>query len=362
MKTLRVDLSERSYPIYIGSDLLQQQALLNPYIHHKQIMIVTNKIIAKHYLHTLKTTISPHTCNTVILPDGEKFKTLDTLNLIFTELLKKKFDRKSVLIALGGGVIGDITGFAAACYQRGIAFIQIPTTLLAQVDSSVGGKTAVNHTLGKNMIGAFHQPQCVIADTAVLATLPDRELSAGLAEIIKYGLIRDKSFFDWLQININKLIARDPEALSFAIERSCLNKAQIVALDEKESNIRALLNLGHTFGHAIETYMEYQGWLHGEAIATGIAIAAQVSLMRGWINQIDVKVIIQLLETAGLPTKPPHGMCADLFLELMQRDKKVTDGKIRLILLKQIGESVISDDTDPALLRHCLEIVTQNPS
>lgn len=358
MKIVNVDLGERSYPIYIGSGLLENRELFSTHIPGKHVLIITNPTVAGFYLQTVENSLSSYNYNTLLLPDGEKFKTLDTLNLIFTELLKKQYGRKSTLIALGGGVIGDITGFSAACYQRGISFIQIPTTLLAQVDSSVGGKTAVNHALGKNMIGAFHQPLCVIADTAVLSTLPERELSAGLAEIIKYGLITDKKFFHWLQKNISKLMARDPETLAYAIECSCLNKASIVETDEKESGLRALLNLGHTFGHAIETYLEYEGWLHGEAVAAGIAIAAQLSHLHGWISQIDVTNINQLLHAADLPTRPPKGMSADVFLELMQRDKKVIEGKLRLILLKQIGEAIICDDTDPALLRQCLETMT----
>lgn len=361
MKILSVKLAERSYPIYIGSGLLQQKELLLQHIPRKQLMIVTNTTVAQYYLHTLKALVENCKHDTLILPDGEEHKNLDTLNTIITALLEKQHDRHTTLVALGGGVIGDITGFAAACYQRGIRFIQIPTTLLAQVDSSVGGKTAVNHKLGKNMIGAFHQPECVISDTRVLTTLPDRELSAGLAEVIKYGLIRDKPFFSWLCENMQQLLDKNPAALSYAIERSCINKAEIVAQDERETNIRALLNLGHTFGHAIETHQEYRNWLHGEAIAAGIVIAAKLSQLRGWLKQSDINAITGLLKEARLPILPPAELSPDTFVELMQRDKKVADGKLRLILLKQIGTAVISDDTEKTLLLKCLEDVRDRP-
>jgi 3-dehydroquinate synthase len=280
----------------------------------------------------------------VILPDGEEFKNLTVLNQIFDKTLSSQLSRNVTMIALGGGVIGDMTGFAAACYQRGVPFIQIPTTLLSQVDSSVGGKTAVNHALGKNMIGAFYQPKCVIADTSTLNTLDDRQLSSGLAEVIKYGLINDAKFFVWLEQNMDALRARDQQALAEAIERSCQDKADIVAQDELEHGMRALLNLGHTFGHAIETGMGYGTVLHGEGVAIGMVMAAQLSFAMEWIAEKDVERIKQLLLAAGLPVSPPKELSSEQFMNLMSVDKKVQDGKIRLILLKAIGQAIISDD------------------
>ena len=267
MKTLTVNLGKRSYPIHIGDGLLSRKDLLLENVTGKQVMVVTNETIAPLFLDLLVKNLDGYTVETMIIPDGESYKSLETLNSIITRLLEKRFSRNCTLIALGGGVVGDITGFAAACYQRGVPFIQVPTTLLAQVDSSVGGKTAVNHPLGKNMIGAFHQPRAVIADTRVLESLSDREFCAGLAEVIKYGLIRDVVFFEWLDANIDLLLKRDPGALTHVIASSCHNKALVVSEDERESGLRALLNLGHTFGHAIETGLDYKGWLHGEAVA-----------------------------------------------------------------------------------------------
>lgn len=355
MKTLNVALGSRSYPIYIGTQLLGNASLLEPHISGKQVMVVSNETIAPLYLEqTLQGLKNFHT-ESVILPDGEQYKTLDTANLIFDALLQKRFNRTATLIALGGGVVGDITGFAAACYQRGIAFIQIPTTLLAQVDSSVGGKTGVNHPLGKNMIGAFHQPQCVIADTDTLNTLDDRQLSAGIAEVIKYGLIRDVEFMHWLEENITDLKSRKPAALAYAIERSCRNKAEVVAADEKESGQRALLNLGHTFGHAIETGCGYGTWLHGEAVAIGMYMAAELSARMQWIEPGDVERTKDLLEKAGLPTLPPAGMETQQFLDLMAVDKKVLAGKLRLVLLRGIGNAVVTDDFD----HDCLDLMLQ---
>ena len=355
MKTLTVNLKERSYPIYIGQGLLGQTHLLTPYIHGKQVMIVSNETVAPLYLEQALSALSDFQCESVILPDGEQYKTLDTVNLIFDALLTHRFDRQCTLIALGGGVVGDITGFAAACYQRGVNFIQIPTTLLAQVDSSVGGKTGVNHPLGKNMIGAFHQPQCVLIDTNTLNTLEDRELSAGLAEVIKYGLISDPGFFDWLESNMDSLLARDPEKLTYAIECSCQNKATVVAADEKESGQRALLNLGHTFGHAIEAGMGYGAWLHGEAVGTGMLMAADLSHRQGKLSQNQLARTQALITAAKLPTKTPPEMDSNRFLELMAVDKKVQSGVIRLVLLSGIGASYISDDYDPNLLRETLD-------
>jgi 3-dehydroquinate synthase len=355
MKSLSVALGKRSYPIYIGSGLLNQPGLYARHIKAKQVIVITNETIAPLYLDTVLKNLQGYRVETVILPDGEQFKTLDYVMRIFDKLLASKFSRNATLIALGGGVIGDMGGFAAACYQRGIAFLQIPTTLLAQVDSSVGGKTGVNHPLGKNMIGAFYQPQCVIADTDVLDTLDDRQLSAGLAEVIKYGLIRDTAFFEWLEDNIGALLSRDKQALSFVIEKSCINKAEIVAEDETETGVRATLNLGHTFGHALETGAGYGSYLHGEAVAIGTCLAADLSRRKGWLNDADVERIIALFIKAGLPVKPPEQIHADRFLELMAVDKKNIDGQIRLILLEKIGVATLPIDIDPKLLELTLK-------
>ncbi len=355
MKTLTVNLKERSYPIHIGQGLLGQDKLLASHIHGNQVLLVSNETVAPLYLEKTCSALGAYQCETVILPDGEKYKTLDTANLIFDALLKHRFDRQCTLIALGGGVVGDITGFAAACYQRGVNFIQIPTTLLAQVDSSVGGKTGVNHPMGKNMIGAFHQPQCVLIDINTLDTLDDQQLSAGLAEVIKYGLIQDEDFFGWLEGNINKLRQRDAEVLTYAIERSCQIKADIVAADERESGQRALLNLGHTFGHAIEAGMGYGSWLHGEAVGTGMLMAADLSHRQNNVSQSHLERTRALLEAAGLPVKTPPEMDAARFLELMAVDKKVQAGIIRLVLLNHIGSSYVSDDYEPKLLRDTLD-------
>ena len=346
MQELKVDLGERSYPIFIGSGLLGNPDLITPYIHGQQVLIVSNETVAPLYLEQVKAACSGYQCGEVILPDGESFKTLDSVNLIFDALLKQRQNRTTTLIALGGGVVGDITGFAAACYQRGVNFIQIPTTLLSQVDSSVGGKTGVNHALGKNMIGAFHQPQCVIADTATLNTLPERELRAGFAEVIKYGLICDAEFFDWLEQNYSAVLSCDLEALSYVIQRSCQNKADVVAEDERESGIRAILNLGHTFGHAIETAQGYGNWLHGEAVAAGMVMATDLSARLGWLSTADARRTRRLIEASGLPALPPQDMTAQQFMDLMSVDKKVLDGALRLVLLTAMGEAVISSDFD----------------
>ena len=285
--------------------------------------------------------------DTVVLPDGEKFKDWQTLNSIFDGLLEHRHTRKTTLVALGGGVVGDMAGFAAACYQRGVPFIQIPTTLLSQVDSSVGGKTGINHPLGKNMVGAFHQPQAVLIDTASLQTLPAREVSAGLAEVIKYGLIRDQGFLGWLEEHMDALVSLDPEALAEAIFRSCACKAEIVALDEREGGLRAILNLGHTFGHAIETYAGYGNWLHGEAVGTGMLMAAELSALEGMISRDDCDRINRLILRAGLPDKPPVAMTADDFMGLMAVDKKNVDGLLRLVLLRSVGDAVVTAEASP---------------
>ncbi|WP_417542514.1 3-dehydroquinate synthase [Methylophaga thalassica] len=361
MKTLQVELAERSYPIYIGTDLLSQKELLTKHIKRQEVLIVTNETIAPLYLDKVSALLTEFKCDSVVLPDGESYKTLEVMNHIFDKLLSEQFSRQVTLIALGGGVIGDMTGFAAACYQRGVPFIQIPTTLLSQVDSSVGGKTAVNHALGKNMIGAFYQPQCVVADTNTLNTLDDRQLASGLAEVIKYGLINDLDFFEWLEKNISALKQRDSQALAYAIERSCQDKADIVAKDETEQDVRALLNLGHTFGHAIETGMGYGNWLHGEAIATGMLMAADLSARQGWMSADEVSRIADLFLAAGLPVQSPQEMSAEKFLSLMSVDKKVQDGVIRLVLLKGIGKAIISDDYDVEKLQETLVAFQEKP-
>jgi 3-dehydroquinate synthase len=350
MNTLFVDLGDRSYPIKIGRRLFTTPTLLTEHIHGRQVMIVSNTTVAPLYLAAVTGMLSDFNVNSVIIPDGEEYKTLDTLNTIFTALLENRFNRGCTLIALGGGVVGDITGFAAASYQRGVAFVQIPTTLLAQVDSSVGGKTGVNHPLGKNMIGAFHQPNCVLIDTDTLDTLDDRQLAAGLAEVIKYGLIKDSGFFAWLEKNMTAIKAHDKRALAYAIERSCTLKAEIVAADERESGQRALLNLGHTFGHAIETGTGYGNWLHGEAVAAGMLMAADLSARHGWLTADAVQRTEELLHKAGLPTSPPPEMDADAFMDLMAVDKKVVDGGLRLVLLKEIGNALITGDFRQDLL------------
>ena len=350
MNTLQVQLGDRSYPIYMEAGNLGKAELLTRHIKSKQVLIITNETIAPLYLMQITAHLQQYKLEVVVLPDGEQYKTLTTIETIFAALLSKQFSRNATIIALGGGVIGDISGFAAACYQRGIPFIQIPTTLLAQVDSSVGGKTGVNHALGKNMIGAFYQPQCVIIDVNVLQTLDDRQLSAGLAEVIKYGLIRDATFFAWMEDNIEKLLARDQTALTYIIEQSCRNKAEIVASDEKESGIRAILNLGHTFGHAIETGMGYGSYLHGEAVAIGTCQAADLSRRMGWLNDTDVNRIVALFNKAGLPTEPPPELSAEEFINLMAVDKKNVDGDIRLILLKKIGEASLPLSVERTLL------------
>lgn len=355
MRVLNVDLGTRSYPIYIGEELLTKNELLARHIDSKQIVIVSNETVAPLYLDKLIQSLEPIKPLSIILADGEEFKTLSTTESIFDQLLQNRVARDSIIIALGGGVVGDITGFAAACYQRGVDFIQIPTTLLSQVDSSVGGKTGVNHTLGKNMIGAFYQPRCVLADISTLKTLPQRELSAGIAEVIKYGLIADKDFFYWLKQNMDLLLTLDTEAVTYAVEMSCKCKADIVASDELEqSGCRALLNLGHTFGHAIETGMGYGTWLHGEAVGCGMVLAAQFSKQLGWIDQADVDEITQVIKSAKLPTQLPKELSAEKMLEFMSVDKKVKNGTLYLVLLKSIGDAVLTCDYEIKLLRDML--------
>lgn len=344
MKTLKVDLGDRSYPIFIGQGLLTK-GLLAPYIKGQQVLIVTNETVAPLYLEKLTASLPDTlTVDSVVLPDGEAYKNLEHVNLIFDALLDRRHNRTTTLIALGGGVVGDMTGFAAACYQRGVNFIQVPTTLLSQVDSSVGGKTGVNHPQGKNMIGAFYQPQCVVIDTQVLHTLPENELSAGMAEVIKYGLIYDEAFLRFLEDHVDSLMGLEAELLEQAIFRSCEIKAEVVAQDERESGIRALLNLGHTFGHAIEAAQGYGQWLHGEAVGAGTMMAADLSCRLGWLSQNDVERVKLILQAANLPIYPPEDMSAEQFKDLMSVDKKVIDGALRLVLLKNIGQAVVTSD------------------
>ena len=355
MHTLHVELGERTYPVYIGRDLLSDDQLLAQHIVGSQVVVISNETIAPLYAERVMAALGSRQLVTeIVLPDGEQYKSLDTLSDIFDRVMADKHSRNTTFIALGGGVVGDITGFAAACYQRGVNFIQVPTTLLAQVDSSVGGKTAVNHPQGKNMIGAFYQPQAVLIDINTLQTLPAREFSAGLAEVVKYGLISDEPFYRWLQEHMPRLLAREEAALAEAIERSCANKAQVVAEDEREGGMRAILNLGHTFGHAIETGQGYGQWLHGEAVATGMLLALELSARRGWIEPGEVDDFRALLLGIHLPVTPPADMGADAFLALMAHDKKVIDGRLRLILLKAIGSACIVDDVTDTEIRELL--------
>jgi len=359
VSTLQVSLAERSYPILIGQGLLKQPELLLPHVRPPRVAIVTNKTIAPLYLEDFARRLKSLGLDavTIVLDDGEEFKNWQTLNQVFDRLLETRCERGTTLIALGGGVVGDIGGFAAAIYQRGMPFIQIPTTLLAQVDSSVGGKTAINHPLGKNMIGAFYQPRLVIADTSTLTTLADRELSAGLAEVIKYGLIRDVEFLAWLERNMPRLLARDPEALAHAIVRSCEHKAVVVAADERETGERALLNLGHTFGHAIESGMGYGVWLHGEAVAAGTVLAAELSARMGLISKSDVARTRAIFEAAKLPVRAPR-LGVERYLELMGHDKKVQQGRLRLILLRALGAAILTSEFPHELLTEVLATCT----
>ncbi|BCL76488.1 3-dehydroquinate synthase [Jeongeupia sp. HS-3] len=344
MRNVKVEIAHAPYDILIGRDVLADVSAIVAQLPQKRVAIVSNETVAPLYLPRLQAALEAADVqvHTIVLPDGERFKTWETLNLIFDGLLSARCERKTTLIALGGGVIGDMTGFAAAVYQRGVPFIQIPTTLLAQVDSSVGGKTAINHPLGKNMIGAFYQPKLVLADLATLDTLPAREFSAGMAEVIKYGLIDDLAFFEWLEANIDAVMARDVDALEYLIERCCQNKARIVAADEKEHGQRALLNLGHTFGHAIEAGLGYGAWLHGEAVAAGMVLAALASRELGQISEAELARIKALIEKSGLPVVSPK-LGEDRYLELMAQDKKVDAGKIKFILLEKLGQSYIGE-------------------
>ena len=360
-RTLEVSLGDRSYPIVIGADIIDDGELIKRHLTGNRVVVVTNETVGPLFLDRIQKCLDEAGIAVleIALPDGEQYKTWHTLNRIYDAMLAARCDRTTTIIALGGGVVGDVAGFAAATYQRGIAYIQIPTTLLAQVASSVGGKTAINHPMGKNMIGAFYQPRLVIADTATLKQLPDRELSAGLAEVIKYGAIMDAGFFDWLEENMDRLLAREPEALSHAVEVSCRCKSEIVAADEREAGRRALLNFGHTFGHAIEAGLGFGTWLHGEAVAAGMVLAAHLSAAQGDISAIDVTRLERLLDRANLPTQPPR-LGAPRYLELMGYDKKVHMGKLRLVLLKSIGNAYLTSEFSAPHLTTVLEGVPGN--
>ena len=349
-RTITVELGERSYPIIIGRGLLGGDLDLGDYLAGGDCLIVSNKTVAPLYLDALRANLFGKSIETLELPDGEAFKTMDTMSSVLDKLVGAGANRDTTLIALGGGVVGDITGFAAACYMRGVAFIQVPTTLLAQVDSSVGGKTGVNHALGKNLVGAFHQPRVVLIDTATLDTLPDRELSAGLAEVVKAGAIADVGFFEWLENNMTALVARDPEAIAHAVQRSCEIKAEVVAEDEREAGRRAILNFGHTFGHAIEHCQGYGEWLHGEAVAAGMVMAAALS----GIDATDIERLRALLNRANLPVVPP-AVGSQAMLDAMGMDKKVLDKKLRFVVLESLGHAVVSSDYDRSMLDEVLE-------
>jgi len=353
MRSLVIDLGERSYPIMIGPGLLDDSAVLARAVAARDVLVVTNETVAPLYVDRLTRSLPGKRVAAVVLPDGEQHKTLATLARVFDALVERRMNRDACVVALGGGVVGDMAGFAAACYQRGVDYVQVPTTLLAQVDSSVGGKTGVNHPGGKNLIGAFHQPRAVVSDIGTLATLPPRELRAGLAEVIKYGLVADATFLGWIETHLEALLRLEAADLTHAIQRSCEIKAGIVAKDEREHGRRALLNLGHTFGHAIETAVGYGDWLHGEAVATGMLMAADLSHRLGWLEATDVERVRALLARTGLPTTAPR-IGAPRALELMGMDKKVLAGRIRLVLMRRLGEGLVSDDYPADALRATL--------
>lgn len=360
METVKVELGERSYPIHIGAGLLCRPELVREHLGKGRVVVITNDVVAPLYLEKTRALLGDQLAEVIVLPDGEAHKNLETVNGIYDRLMAGKYDRKTTLVALGGGVIGDITGFVAATYQRGVPFLQIPTTLLAQVDSSVGGKTGVNHALGKNMIGAFYQPVCVLADSDVLKSLPEREIKAGLAEVLKYGLIIDSPFFDWLEANAAAVSQLVPAELTRAVRRCCEIKAEVVARDEREGGLRALLNLGHTFGHAIETATGYGTWLHGETVAMGMVMASDLSRRLGWLDAADAQRVREVLENNyGMPVIPPADISVEQYLDLMASDKKAEQGQIRFILLKAIGEAVIEGGVDPQLLQETLQAQDQ---
>jgi len=355
MQPLVVELGDRAYPIHVGSDLIGRPELYAGNLDGRQVLVVTDEAVAGLYLAPLTRALGNREVGSVVLAGGEADKTIGAVSRIIDELVERRFNRSAAVIALGGGVVGDIAGFAAAIYQRGIRCIQVPTTLLAQVDSSVGGKTGVNHSKGKNLIGAFHQPVCVIADTGALATLGERELRAGLAEVIKYGVLWDGGFFDWIEDHLDGLLARDEGLLARAVRRSCEIKAEVVSQDEREAGVRARLNLGHTFGHAIEAGMDYGRWLHGEAVAAGTCMAADLAARMEWLSGGDCKRVQALVRRAGLPDRGPAALAPDDFLRLMARDKKALDGGIRLVLPRAIGDTVVTSDFDPRALAETLE-------
>jgi len=355
MNTLNIDLGHHQYPIHIGAGILSDASLLTPHIHGRQIFIISNEIVAPLYLQRLLDTLGDgYRIASYILPDGEQTKSLTQAEAVFTRMLEIPIDRSATVIALGGGVVGDLTGFCAACYQRGVNFIQVPTTLLSQVDSSVGGKTGVNHALGKNMIGAFYQPQVVLIDNETLSTLDDRQYSAGMAEVIKYALLGDIEFLGWLEQNMDRVMAREEAAVSYIIQRSCQAKADIVAEDEKEKGVRALLNLGHTFGHAIENAKGYGVWLHGEAVGLGMLMAADLSCRMGRIGEQDVQRVEAILAAAQLPLGGVDGVSAEQLRQLMSVDKKVLDGELRLVLFSALGQAEIVADAPDALIMRTL--------
>jgi len=363
MQSLRVALGERAYPIYVGVDILGDAKLYAPHLQSRHVAIVTNAVVAPLYLERLRGALAVCGASAVdiLVEDGEQAKRWETLDTIIAAMLEARCDRRSVVIALGGGVIGDLAGFAAAIYQRGISFIQVPTTLLAQVDSSVGGKTGINHALGKNMIGAFHQPLAVIADVGVLATLPPRELRAGLAEVIKHGLVLDATFFEWLEAHVERLLGDDAEALTHAVLRCCELKADVVAADEREAGLRAVLNFGHTFGHAIEAGVGYGSWLHGEAVAAGMVMATELSARCGTLDASVVARLRALLARAGLPVEGPE-LAPDRYLELMTIDKKATAGRIRFVTLEAIGRAALRDDLDQGAVREAIACCSPLPA
>ncbi len=351
---MEVKASSGAYPVLIGPGLLNRGELWRPHLAGRQVLVVTNETVAPLYLESVREQLADLETDVLILPDGEQYKTLESAGQIWDKLVDRRFERDCTLLALGGGVIGDLTGFAAACYQRGVGFLPMPTTLLAQTDASVGGKTAVNHPRGKNLIGAFHQPRCVVTDTDTLVSLPERELRAGLAEVIKYGLIRDEAFFAWLESGLDRILELEAPTLSTAIERSCRHKAEVVAQDEREQGVRALLNFGHTFAHAIETATGYSEWLHGEAVGLGMRLAGRLSAQTGTLASAQLKRLEELLDKAGLPDALPPGLDADTCLKLMGGDKKVRNGMLRLVLLRDIGEAWITSDVDLKAVRDVL--------
>ena len=358
METLSVALGSRAYPIHIGAGIVADAELYRPYLLGGGVAIVTNSVVAPLYVEKLKRGLAGQRVAEIVIPDGEQTKSWQTLNEVFDRLMEARCGRDTLVIALGGGVVGDLAGFAAAIYQRGVPFVQVPTTLLAQVDSSVGGKTAINHPRGKNMIGAFHQPVAVISDVATLDTLPDRELRAGLAEVIKHGFALDASFVDWLEGNIERLLKRDRAALTHAVKRSCELKARIVAADERESGERALLNFGHTFGHAIEAGTGYGAWLHGEAVAAGMVMAAELSLLMGHLKKNEVSRVRELLKRAGLPVAGP-ALAPERMLELMALDKKAAKGKTRFVVLERMGQAALRSDIEEKAVRAAIVAAAQ---